>query len=106
MSESTGGCKANEAADKIVEQMAETGAKEMGKVELILKILDRYGLATLGLCGIAWFAWVSIEYEREKMMPCIESNTKAMERNSEVIRQLPVALKKELNITEHKEEPK
>ena len=75
----------------------ETGKDAMGRIDIILRILDRYGLATLGIIGIAWFAWVSIKYERETMMPTIELNTKAMERNSEVIRQLPVALRKEFD---------
>ena len=75
----------------------ETGTDAMGRIDVILRILDRYGLATLGIIGIAWFAWVSIKYERETMMPTIELNTKAMERNSEVIRQLPVALRNEFD---------
>lgn len=67
----------------------------MGRVELILRILDRYGLATLGLFGMTAFAYLAIKYERETMMPTIELNTKAIERNSEVIRQLPAELRKE-----------
>ena len=74
----------------------DTGKDVMNRIDVILRILDRYGLATLGIIGIAWFAWVSIKYERETMMPSIELNTKAMERNSEVIRQLPAALRVEI----------
>lgn len=76
------------------------GGGDLNRIDLFFKVLDRYGLATLGIIGIAWFAWVSIRYERETMMPTIEHNTKAMERNSEVIRQLPTAIRKGLNLEE------
>lgn len=68
---------------------------KMGRIEVLLRILDRYGLATLGLIGMTLFAYYAIEYERTTMMPTIELNTKAIERNSEVIRQLPAELRKE-----------
>lgn len=87
------------------EPETKNGTNGMSRIDLVLRILDRYGLATLGIIGIAWFAWVSIVYERETMMPTIELNTKAMERNSEVIRQLPAALRKEIIIDREAEKP-
>lgn len=89
------GCKANEAADKIVDKIAATEAKDMGTWANIPQLIERYGFATLACLGIAWFANTAIEYEREKMGPALEANTKAIERNSEVIRQLPEAFRKE-----------
>lgn len=85
--------------------MSEDESDKMSKLDLALKIFDRYGLATMGLIAVAWFAWAAIEYEREQMRPCIEMNTKAIERNSEVIRQLPAALRKEINVDKPHESP-
>lgn len=70
-------------------------AREMTSWANIPQLLERYGFATLACLGIAWFANTAIEYEREKMGPALEANTKAIERNSEVIRQLPEAWRKE-----------
>lgn len=61
----------------------------------ISKALERYGFAVVACCGIAWFANTAIEYERTKMLPAIEDNTKAIERNTEVFRTLPEVWRKE-----------
>lgn len=69
---------------------------------ITLRVLERYGFAVVACCGIAWFANAAIEYEREKMMPALENNTKAIERNTEVFRQLPDILRKGIEETEKK----
>lgn len=87
------GCKANEAADTIVEHL-DKGHGDVGSWSTLMQLFERYGFAGLACLGIAWFANTAIEYEREKMLPALESTAKAIERNTEVIRQLPAELRK------------
>lgn len=66
----------------------------MSKVDLLINVLERYGFAVVACCGIAWFANSAVEYERGVLMPALDSNTKAIERNTEVMRQVPAVIKK------------
>lgn len=72
----------------------------MSKVDLFINVLERYGFAVVACCGIAWFANSAVEYERGVLMPALDSNTKAIERNTEVMRQVPAVIRK---YTEHEE---
>lgn len=62
-----------------------------------LRVLERYGFAAVACLGIAWFANSAIEFERTKMEPTIQENSKAIERNTEVMRQLPTRLTQQLS---------
>lgn len=59
-----------------------------------LKFVHQVGFPVAATLGIAWFANSAITWEREKMLPALEANSKAIETNSEVLRQLPSSLRK------------
>lgn len=87
------GSNANEALE-VVGGHLDKGQSEVGSWSTLMQLFERYGFAGLACLGIAWFANTAIEYEREKMLPALESTAKAIERNTEVIRQLPAELRK------------
>ena len=48
--------------------------------------LKDFGFPIIACIAIAYFANTAIVYERDKMLPAIEANTKVVETNNEVIR--------------------
>lgn len=55
--------------------------------------LKDFGFPIVACVFVAYFANSAIVYERDKMLPAIENNTKVVETNSEVIRSFNMTLR-------------
>ena len=60
---------------------------------LVYQGLKDFGFPIVACVFVAYFANSAIVYERDKMLPAIENNTKILETNNEVIRSLNLTLR-------------
>lgn len=74
----------------------------MGKLDIIVRLIDRYGLALVMLGIMTWFNYDAIQFERDTMGPMQKETNKVVVECTDVMRQLPEALQKAATTVEVK----
>lgn len=71
--------------------MAENGNGTNGK-SWWLTVIQQVAFPIIACCVVTWFAYQTIQWERDQMLPALRDNTAAINSNSDVLREVKSAI--------------